>query len=496
VNRQKLETIAAKSSDVVLSTGGAVCLLTVLYLVYLYHWTGLREFTRPLGPYLYYGVPTLLGMFLFAARRLRPSSTKINLTLFLCSLGICIYLVELICTVWFQLPSFRDDEHRSRLATIARAQGIDFDARSRWEVIEDLRGRGQDPVPSIVPQDLLNDREVIRSPFNLNGIEFLPLAGISDRLTVVCNDSGQYLTYRSDEHGFNNPRNLWKPGIDVITIGDSFTQGWCVHDNFVALIRERYPATLNLGIGGNGPLLELATLREYAQLLKPPVVLWFYFGGNDLDDLLRERRSPLVSRYLTSGFSQGLLARQADIDRALTDYVETLRKKNKWILRLDEISAVLKKPDPFPNGIRGILTLWELRRRFGLVLGDSVPSLVSSISLSDENRLPAMEDAANLLYEILTQANKSVSEWGGRLYFVYLPANVTNTPADPTRSVVLHVAREAGLSVINMHPVLAAQKDPLAVFPFRGYGHYNQEGHRLVAQQVLRSISVADEQRR
>jgi hypothetical protein len=82
----------------------------------------------------------------------------------------------------------------------------------------------------------------------------------------LCNESGQFVTYESDEHGFRNPKRLWgSGGIDVVALGDSFTQGYCVPSGreFVGLVRQRYPSTLNLGIAGEGPLLMLATLKEY-----------------------------------------------------------------------------------------------------------------------------------------------------------------------------------------------------------------------------------------
>ena len=34
---------------------------------------------------------------------------------------------------------------------------------------------------------------------------FLPLAGISSALTLFCNESGDYVTYQSDQYGFRNP---------------------------------------------------------------------------------------------------------------------------------------------------------------------------------------------------------------------------------------------------------------------------------------------------
>jgi hypothetical protein len=100
--------------------------------------------------------------------------------------------------------------------------------------------------------------------------------------------------------------------------------GACVPSdkNFVALIRQQWPATLNLGSNSIGPLFELAIRKEYAYFLKPHGVLWCYFEGNDLENLRTEKDSPLLMRYVEHDFIQGLLTSQTDIDQALTAYLD------------------------------------------------------------------------------------------------------------------------------------------------------------------------------
>ena len=89
----------------------------------------------------------------------------------------------------------------------------------------------------------------------------------------------------------------------------------------------------------------------------------------------------------------------------------------------------------------------------------------------------------------------TVSEWGGTAYFIYLPERdryVDRRMADLNdidREQVLRIAKSAGFSVIDITDVFQSQADPVSLFPFRRLGHYNEQGHRLVAQAVLDSVA-------
>lgn len=494
---EKLLAKGATLANIILTGAGVVCLLALSYFVYYYAWTGQRQFTSWAGVLLYYVSPALLAILLFASLRLSVSR-KINLALFLCSAGAAIYAVETLLAVWFHLPSVIIDQiYQSRIES-ALAQGIDFDTRSKRQMVDDLRSRSVDAVPSVFPNGLFEKQPdgTRKSLVRINGVDVLPLAGISNKLTVLCNESGQYLTYKSDDHGFNNPQNLWDDAaVDIVTVGDSYVQGYCVptEDNFVSLIRKRYPATLNLGIEGNGPLVMLATIKEYTAIVKPKVVLWFYYE-NDLIDLNEEKNSPLLMHYLTEGFSQGLFVRQPEIDRALTDYVEMVKRENKMLTKLKEISDCITDLRRLPGLIVAIIKLNNIRTRLGLVQGTGVEDPSKPDPALVEHQPQSMRDDINLFYQILSEARKSVSQWGGNLYFVFLPAWQRYAPRQavhPGRDQILLAANKAGLPVIDLHHSFVAQKDPLALFPPAPLeSHYNKDGHRLVAEEVRRSVSV------
>jgi hypothetical protein len=318
------------------------------------------------------------------------------------------------------------------------------------------------------------------------------LGGIAQALTVLCNESGSWVTFQSDEHGFRNPLGLWRSGaLDVAAVGDSFTHGVCVPpgNEFVALIRKQYPRTLNLGMSGHGPLLELGQIKEYLPALKPKIVLWLYYEGNDLSNLKTEKQSALLRRYLEDGFTQGLLDRQTDIDRVLTQDMNAAETA-----ALARLSTQGQETHYFHD----------------LVLTTKLTTLRTRLSLLREDYTGSPD--YGLFRDVLSQANTTVHSWGGTLCFVYLPGWASfATPPYPTevfihpetdrqwRSQVLAIVNDLHLPLIDLSPAFRADRDPLVFFPFRRMGHYNENGHRFVAnglQSALRTLlsQARDEQ--
>jgi hypothetical protein len=383
-------------------------------------------------------------------------------------------------------------EIRKVRAEAAQALGRQFDTRSDREFIADLRGQGIDAITSVYPQAFLQvqDDGTAKSPLSASDAELFPLGAIANKVVVLCNETGRFVTYRSDEHGFNNPPKLWvNVPADLVAVGDSYVHGYCVDNNLVTVIRERYPATLNLGVEGNGPLIILATIKEYAQAVKPKKVVWFHYEGNDLKDLSVERRSPLLMRYLTRGFSQNLLTRQADIDRALSEYLEAEASKSELAVKLDELSALLSDPSQLTRKTESIVKLARTRNRLGLVHAE--PGEAGAAAATPGPTRKHDQSQTDLLYDILIEAKESVAEWGGELYFVYLPTwnRYGSTILSRERDAVLAASDRAGLPRVDMHRTFSSHHDPLTFFPFRLPGHYTEEGNRLVAEEVLRSIA-------
>jgi lysophospholipase L1-like esterase len=91
---------------------------------------------------------------------------------------------------------------------------------------------------------------------------------------------------RYDHNGFRNDRDLER--AEVAAIGDSFIEAAIlpIEDGVVKQLEQRLDTdVVNLGQAAYGLKQELGVLRRFALPLRPRLVLWFLFGGNDLRDV-------------------------------------------------------------------------------------------------------------------------------------------------------------------------------------------------------------------
>ena len=371
----------------------------------------------------------------------------------------------------------------------AQAAGRVVDLRPRSEVVETLRRAGIDAVPRIVPASLLvpDPAGELRSRLASGVEELLPLAGIGSRTTVLCAEAGPYAVFESDPHGLRNAPEIWtRRPIELALVGDSFTLGECVGDDetIVAALRQRWPATVNLGYTGHSPLLELAALAEYGPGLAPRTTLWLYFE-NDLSwfDLERSAKSPLLMRYLEPDFTQGLVSRRSEIDTQLLGLLAR-DFAGAEDLRADEHAIV--PPRPAFAGLRSVVDLERLRR----VLGRLRPR--SGVEVA-----PARFE---LFEAILARARALTSQWGGALVVVYLPgvwqfdpfAGIPGWAGPHVRDAIREAALRQRLPFIDVSQAFAAHADPLSLYAYPGQSDLAGAPHMNGAGYAWSAAVIAD----
>ena len=122
-------------------------------------------------------------------------------------------------------------------------------------------------------------------------------------------------------------------------IGDSYVQGACVdqESSISFLLKDKgINNVVNLSNSGIGPISELTMLSKYQKFLKPKKIFWFYYEGNDLNDLERE----IENEYLFRAFKDGSFKKLDDpiVQKLIEDiyeqhyqkYSREVIKKNKW----------------------------------------------------------------------------------------------------------------------------------------------------------------------
>lgn len=328
--------------------------------------------------------------------------------------------------------------------------GKKYDTRTKLEIYEDLKKKNKN-IKIIVPPTI----------YLKKNDSLFPLSGISKSRTIYCNENGYFSIDWSDRYGFNNPDNEWdEEKIEYVLVGDSFTHGACVNrpDDMASVLRKlSKKPVLNMGYGGNGPLIELATLREYlgSNVKK---ILWIYYP-NDLPELNKELKSIILKKYLNNqSFTQNLKSKQNEINQIANKYLfwsAEREKKNLRFLKLTEIRKILNFYLPKKNQPNAPL-----------------PKPIDEFS------------------KILEMTNNLAKKNNSKLYFVYLPEywqfvekNYDNTDYLQIKRVL----KKLNIPLIDIYKeVFEKEENPLSLFPFELYGHYNVLGYNKISKVIFK----------
>ncbi len=325
-----------------------------------------------------------------------------------------------------------------------------FDTRNKLEIFNDLKKKNKNISIATYPA----------TRTGMGNINIFPLSGRSNTETINCNENGNYSIFKSDRYGFNNPDKEWESNkIHYALLGDSFVMGSCVNrPNDIASVMRRLSkkSVINLGYGGNGPLIQFATLVEYLPK-NTEKVIWFYFEGNDLDDLKNELKNKILQKYFVNiDFNQKLKNKQKILDK----------EANKLIISEIEKYKNNKYASEAFN-FKKFIKLYFFR------------NLIIKINPDDN------------FIKILNNVNILLKKKNIKLYFVYLPSYkrykfvYDQFHLKKVKRLVLSM----DINFINMDKeVFSKEIDPLELFPYQMDGHYNVKGYEKVAAKLIEII--------
>ena len=396
-----------------------------------------------------------------------------NIILTIFSISISILLLEVFITIFYN----NDSDLKKKRYLVAKKQNINFDKRSRIEFFNHIDGNDN----KVIFHGIY-DKAFIKK--NNENLVYWNLGQVSNTLTVHCNEIGYMNTYISDRYGFNNKDFLWDKKIENILIGNSFVHGACVKNekNISSNINSYGKSTLSFGLGGTGPLHQLAILKEYYKLTRPKNVIYFYYEDNDLKDLARSITDVNLIKYLKPNFIQNIANHQKEIDEHLTIEFKKILNTDPGKLGNSTIDVTQKKKINFTKNLIKILRLTELRKFINFFLNESF-----YLNKSNIDELSVLNDYKDIIIEMERYTRTS----GSNFIIVYIPSYQTfHYPFyDYKIKKDLKYFFSTNYNFIDLEKEIKKKfKDPKKVYPYELYGHFNELGYQFISEVIFRNI--------
>ncbi len=283
----------------------------------------------------------------------------------------------------------------------------------------------------------------------------------------LCSLDGQPVTYEPDRLGFRNPDSVYDGDIEVLVLGDSFVEGFCLQDgeHLADQLRAYSPNLLNLGHRSAGPLFELAVLGRYGPAFEPDLTIMVFFAGNDWRNLNRELTMPWLAQALEDGVDFGPVAKSDQQIATLTDQID-----QQW----GSMDLSLSHYFQSRRVVRNFLALQKTAKLLGLHYPQAVAPQ------------PEYKD-------ILSRAEDIVAQWGGELVIVFVPpvdrfSGLISQDFlhDPLRDLVQSAADEVGLAVIDLTDQFEAHPRPKDLYA--SDAHFSPAGASLAAGAIAEGL--------
>ncbi len=289
-------------------------------------------------------------------------------------------------------------------------------------------------------------------------------------------DGGDFaFTYTTDEHGFRNP-SPWPEHAEIVVLGDSMAFSYGVDDEqaWTSLLANQLPDSriINLGLIGAAPQQYSRIYETFGQALRPDLVLFCLFPGNDLADAGR------FEEWLQAG-SPGNYAvwrRSPGQDLQVPHSLRDLLEQSYLVMLLQHArrsvgSQFGGRTIDFPDGGR-------------LQLAPAVYASNQDLARPDHPNFRLVLDAV--------ERTRALAERGGSKLLallvptkeeVYLPLLDEQSP--PTTAPFAAHFSETGLPYLDLAPYFQTRARQGERLFFEVDGHPNAAGYRLIAEVVL-----------
>ena len=314
---------------------------------------------------------------------------------------------------------------------------------------------------------------------------------INENIIVKCGyqESGIYhLVMEQDIYGFRDNKIEAYNNSDIVMIGDSFSYSVCVNQPYdlksqLEILSKK--KVLNLSQSGSGPILQLNTIKKYANNAKFDYFIWIFYEGNDLEELIDEikilKENPNL--YGKDQLFDSIGAKQI------------LQSKNDIFV---DYNKLIKLQQKFPEK-KIIDYKWQNEKfvKIKIFLAEQLRGLNSLIKFfkNYKQKMPNKE-YDNVVKEMnIYLSNKKIKE----KYIYYLPkyTRLANKykkhpeveSLNQIKNLVEYTANKYGFRFIDGANFFHSREVPLDVFPHKVPTHFNENGYKLLAEHINTFIS-------
>ena len=459
--------------------------LSLLFLLYVIFKSEIYFLGEKRSYYQVYYYLSFFFIFISISHLFFSDKFKVYFNIIIVTLFLGIYFLELSIQIYKinfnnKFEEILKKQTELRKINYKKETGNKYDERSKNEVYLHAKKENPNTVVAVPPHYFAKYNE-------LSIYDILPLSGVSNSPTILCNENGYYSSYVSDRYGFNNPDEEWDADeVEFLIIGGSYTNGSCVNrpNDMASVLRTLSGKhVLTVGMGGSSSLLQFASLKEY---LNPSVknVIWVYYDFNLLD-LKNELEYPsqILKNYLIDdNFSQNLTKKQKFVDEMGIMAIKfgIKQDENEALKQQEQIEKELNNMnnEKFISKLLKILKLQNIRKIF---------NFREEINYPEEEFKKILEKAKNL-----AESNNS------NFYLVYLPthqrylSNVGSIMHDFKFDIypkIKKISKDLDLNFIDLHKdFLEKQENYNELLPLGIDGHFNINGYKKITEFIYNSI--------
>lgn len=396
-----------------------------------------------------------------------------------------IYLIIIIYSLEILLFILVDDDQKSlvnikeKRIQIAKKKNLNYDIRHPVEAyLEEKANNKNLYIPFYLNKSYYNI-SFVKNLLNKNKI--IPFRGPVKKQTLSCDEALNFKLINNDRYGFKNPDYVYEDKIEILVLGDSYAEGLCEDEknDISGHLRDKKYNSINLGVTGSGPLTSLAIIREYIEYFKPNYVVYLYFEGNDLHDLNWEKQTHLIN-YLNDDFKRDYYNLKDDIKATLEEF------QKYRISQLDQIDLkknLKEKNNNKNNFIQLLKDIVELQNLKGIIR--------STILFNDQSY------DTKLFFDIVKKINFEVISNDSELIFIYLPSwsryfekfHKNQFIYKKKKEIIGKLKKKYDIKIIDFEEILSSKKNKKKYFPLEFVGHYNSDGYKLLANEIINFIN-------